>query len=198
MIWPPVLALRQTRRRERRPPEGNVFRCEGDVWLLSFAGTSIRLRDSKGLADLATLLARPGREVHVAELVGVGETFGSGSSGDVRLDDQAIAAYKARLAELAEDEEEADAHGDIERSARAGAERDALLAQLSADLGLGGRSRTADDWAERARKAVRMRIANTLKRIEAENVPMGRHLRASIRTGAFCSYDPPEPIEWEL
>jgi hypothetical protein len=144
------------------------------------------------------LLARPGREVHVAELVGVGDSFGSATGGDVRLDDRAIVAYKSRLAELADDQDEADTRGDIERSARAGAERDALVERLAADLGLGGRSRTADDWAERARKAVRTRVANTLKRIDAEHAPLGRHLRASIRTGAFCTYDPPEPTSWEI
>ncbi|MEY2565978.1 MAG: hypothetical protein QOE35_507 [Actinomycetota bacterium] len=179
------------------PARDGTFRREGDVWLLTYGGRSVRLRDAKGLSDLAVLLSRPGREVHVAELVGAGDV-GPRPSADPRLDASAMAAYRDRLAELAADEEEADRHGDGERAARAVLEREAVVERLAADVGLAGRSRPAEDWAERARKAVRTRIANALKRIEAEHPQLGRHLRASIRTGAFCSYEPPEPVRWNL
>jgi hypothetical protein len=183
--------------RRSRPRLTGTFRREGDVWQLTYDGTSVRLRDTKGLDDLAVLLARPGKEVHVAELVGAVE-LGPRAAGDALLDDNAIASYRARLTELAEEEDEAEIRGDAERSARARAEREALVDRLSSDLGLGGRSRTADDWAERARKAVRTRVASALKRIEANHPSLGRHLRASVKTGAYCAYDPPEPVTWEL
>ena len=35
------------------------------------------------------------------------------------------------------------------------------------------------------------------KRIEAEHPSAGRHLRRSVQTGAFCAYDPAEPVRWE-
>jgi hypothetical protein len=57
-----------------------------------------------------------------------------------------------------------------------------------ADIGISGKARPVDDWTERARKTVRLRVANALKRIEAVNHPLGAHLRAAIRTGAYCSY----------
>src|SRR6266568_1488781 len=42
------------------PPAGpNRLRHEGDVWAIRFAGRECRVRDSKGLRDLARLLARP-------------------------------------------------------------------------------------------------------------------------------------------
>jgi tetratricopeptide (TPR) repeat protein/nucleoside-triphosphatase THEP1 len=173
-----------------------TFRREGDVWFVEYAGRSVRIRDAKGISDIATLVARAGREVHVAELVGASEIAPSGS--DVVLDDEAVSAYRARLAELAEEEDDALALGDAERAGRARDERQAIADQLSSDLGLGGRARKADDWVERARKAVRTRISNSLKRIEAEHEPLARHLRASLRTGVFCSYDPPEPVSWRL
>ncbi|HUR22682.1 MAG TPA: hypothetical protein VMZ73_02300 [Acidimicrobiales bacterium] len=182
----------------RSPPRlSGTFRREGDVWLLSFDGTSVRLRDAKGLADLAVMLARPGREVHVAELAGAAE-LGPRPAPDALLDDKAIASYRARLTVLVEEEDEADTMGDAQRSGLARAEREALVERLAADLGLGGRSRTAEDWAERTRKAVRRRVAGALKRIEAEHPPLGRHLRASVKTGAFCAYDPPETVTWQL
>jgi tetratricopeptide (TPR) repeat protein len=183
--------------RRSRPKLTGTFRREGDVWQLTYDGTSVRLRDAKGLADLAVMLARPGREVHVAELVGAVD-LGPRPAGDALLDDKAIASYRARLTELAEEEDEADTTGDAERSAVARAEREALVDRLSSDLGLGGRSRTAEDWAERARKAVRTRVASALKRIDVEHPSLGRHLRASVKTGAYCAYDPPEPVTWQL
>jgi hypothetical protein len=48
---------------------GAVFRREGDYWTVAYAGQTAHLRDVKGLSYLACLLRRPGREVHVLELV---------------------------------------------------------------------------------------------------------------------------------
>ena len=48
---------------------GNVFRREGDYWLVVFDGHTVRVRDLKGMRYLARLLADPGRELHVLDLV---------------------------------------------------------------------------------------------------------------------------------
>jgi hypothetical protein len=149
------------------------------------------------MADLAVLLARPGVEVHVAELVGAAAAFGETGSGQAVLDEAAIAAYRARLRELSVEEDDAESTGDAVRATRARAEREAITDQLVADLGLGSTARTAPDWAERARKAVRRRVDAALTRIEGEHPQAGRHLRRSVRTGAFCAYDPAEPVHWD-
>src|SRR4029453_13187729 len=47
----------------------SFFRREGDYWLVIFEGQTVRLRDQKGLHYLACLLAEPGREFHVVDLV---------------------------------------------------------------------------------------------------------------------------------
>ena len=47
----------------------NVFRREGDYWLVIFEEHTVRVRDLKGLRYLARLLADPGREYHVLDLV---------------------------------------------------------------------------------------------------------------------------------
>ncbi len=49
----------------------NVFRREGDYWSVVFEGQIVRLRDMKGVRYLARLLANPGREFHVVDLVGL-------------------------------------------------------------------------------------------------------------------------------
>ena len=51
-----------------RPREAGFAR-EGDFWTIGDDGQTIRLRDVKGLRYIAFLLAAPGSEVHVLELV---------------------------------------------------------------------------------------------------------------------------------
>jgi len=180
------------------PP--NRIRREGDVWAITWGGETVRLRHVKGMADLAHLLARPGREVAAAELVGGHQGAALvASAGDLGklIDDRARAAYQARLTALEAELEEADAAGDPARSARAVSEREALLAQLAAAAGLGGRPRRAGEGSERARWAATWRLRDAIGRVEAANPDLGRHLRRSVRTGTYCSYDPPEPAEWD-
>jgi hypothetical protein len=42
------------------------------------------------------------------------------------------------------------------------------------------------------------RIRDALARIEAGQSALGRHLRTSIRTGTFCSYQPERTVAWEV
>jgi hypothetical protein len=181
---------------------GNVFRRDGDTWTLAFGGRSVPLRDAKGLRDLAVLLAVPGREVATTELIaGVTTAAAAGLAAlgaDPVLDDRARAAYRTRLARLDEELAEADTHHDIERSARLAAERDSLIGELAHATGLGGRSRRLGDVTERARSTVTARIRDAIGRIERAHPELGRHLRASIVTGARCSYRPAETVRWSI
>ena len=181
---------------------GNLFRRDGDVWTVAFNGRTVPLCDAKGLRDLAVLLAAPGREVAATELVaGVhGRTAMAIAAlgADPVLDDQARAAYRARLADLDDELAEADAHHDIERSARLAAERDALIDELTRATGLGGRRRRLGDATERARSTVTARIRDAIGRIEKAHPELGRHLRASVVTGAQCAYRPAETVRWSV
>jgi hypothetical protein len=182
--------------------DGNLFRRDGDVWTVAFNGRTVPLRDAKGLRDLAVLLAAPGREVAATELVagvhGGTATALAALGADPVLDDRARAAYRARLADLDDELAEADAHHDIERSARLAAERDALIGELARATGLGGRRRRLGDAAERARTTVTARIRDAIGRIERAHPELGRHLRASIVTGARCAYRPAETVRWSV
>jgi tetratricopeptide (TPR) repeat protein len=199
------LARVQAARADQPPGDGgggNVFRRDGDTWTLAFGGRSVPLRDAKGLRDLAILLAAPGRDVAATELAaGAASAAAAGLAAlgaDPVLDDQARAAYRTRLARLDEELAEADTHGDIERSARLAAERDALIGELTSATGLGGRPRRLGDAAERARTTVTARIRDAIGRIERVHPELGRHLRASIVTGARCSYRPAETVRWSI
>ena len=182
--------------------DGNLFRRDGDVWTVAFNGRAVPLRDAKGLRDLAVLLAAPGREVAAAELVagvhGGAATAIAALGADPVLDGRARAAYRARLADLDGELAEADAHHDIERSARLATERDALIDELARATGLGGRRRRLGDATERARSTVTARIRDAIGRIEKAHPELGRHLRASIVTGTRCAYRPAETVRWSV
>src|SRR5690606_4440321 len=52
------------------PPSGDaVWCCSGGTRTVSFAGTTVVVRDLKGFRYLGWLLAEPGRELHVLDLV---------------------------------------------------------------------------------------------------------------------------------
>ncbi|MFA9270806.1 MAG: transcriptional regulator, partial [Baekduiaceae bacterium] len=77
-----------------------------------------------------------------------------------------------------------------ERAARARAELDYVVQELSAAVGLGGRDRRAASDAERARVNVTRAIRSAVKRIADQDPTVGGHLDVSVRTGLFCRYDP--------
>ena len=116
----------------------------------------------------------------------------------VLLDAQAKEAYRRRLAEIEADSEEAQATGDAERDAQAGAERDFLVRELSRAVGLGGRDRRAGSASERARASVTRAVRQALAHIRAHLPPLGAHLDRAVRTGTYCAYlpDPRVPAVW--
>jgi tetratricopeptide (TPR) repeat protein len=192
----------------------NLFRREGDYWSVSFEGRTVRVRDLKGMRYLARLLADPGREYHVLDLVAAetGSDAQAASShaaglprsalGDAgqSLDAQAKDAYRRRLAEIDDDLEQARAIGDAERAAQADAERDFLVQELARAFGLGGRDRRAASASERARAAVTRAVRQAMTRIAEHHPQLGQHLSRTIRTGTYCAYvpDPRAPAHWRF
>jgi hypothetical protein len=172
----------------------------GQIWLVEWRGRHSTARDSKGLRDLAVLLARPGQPVPALELVeaaGGPPAAAAGASLGPVLDETARRAYRQRLADLAGELAEAEAHADLGRLERLQAERSMLANELASALGLGGRARFAGDPAERARKAVTMRIRAAITAIAAQDGALARHLRNTIRTGRLCSYQPEGTVRWQ-
>jgi tetratricopeptide (TPR) repeat protein len=182
---------------DEQPAEDLSFRREGDYWSVVFEGRTVRMRDLKGMRYLARLLAHPGREFHVLDLVAA-ENAGAapaesglaaelsrralGDAGEM-LDARAKNAYRRRLAEIEDDIEQAGALRDTERAAQAGAEREFLVRELSRAVGLGGRDRRAASASERARVAVTRAIRQGIARIGAHHPELGEHLNGAIRTG---------------
>jgi hypothetical protein len=192
--WAELSRAQLERLAEARGDE-TVFRHDGTAWTLAYAGRLVHLPDAKGLRDLAALLGSPGRPVHVFTLIGRED---APTGADPVLDEPARLAYKARLAELEDEISEADSWRDLRRAERARTERDALVRELTAATGLGGRSRRLGDETERARKTVTARVKDTLRRIERVHPELGAHLRTAVTTGTTCLYAPAEPPKWRL
>ena len=171
------------------------LRRTGATWSLRWRGEQASIPDAKGVRDLAALLAQPRKPIHVLDLVGIRHSAGADTGP--ALDHQARTAYKARLQELADELADAEGSADLGRAERLRTERDFLAHELAAALGLGGRVRATGDPVERARKAVSMRIAAAIKAIEGVHPPLGRHLRASVRTGRLCVYEPEDDVTWQ-
>ena len=183
------------------PPGRAAFVRNGTVWRLEFRGRSISVVDSKGMRDLAMLLGRPGQEVHVLDLVegsGGPSRAAAGTDTGPIIDAAARSAYRQRLVDLEEEIDEASRDHDQGRLDKLEAEKAFFVAELSAALGLGGRTRVTGDRTERARKAVTMRIGTALKAIETLHPELARHLRNSVSTGRFCSYRPDQELTWRL
>lgn len=195
-----------------------VFRRDGDYWTLSYVGTTSRLRDSKGLRFLAELLRRPRREVHVLELdlavSGVateatpgldagsmkqlGLRVSTGHDVEPLLDAKARAAYRERLETLREELETAEELQNSDRATSIRGEIEALAEELAVGLGLGGRARKRSSAAELVRQNVSRAIKSAIDRIRGENPQLALYLDATIKKGAFCSYNPDSriPVRW--
>ncbi|MDQ3529061.1 MAG: AAA family ATPase [Actinomycetota bacterium] len=187
-----------TQREDVEANRSAVLERDGDTWVFTFDGSTARIRHAKGVADLAVLLARPGRDVHVRELAGVAHLRGP-VGADPALDDTAVEQYRRRLRDLEDELDEASRQADDGRTEKLGAERDALVEELTRSFGLGGRRRrTGPDPDERLRKAVQARLKATIERLDGLHAPLAGHLRSAVRTGFLCSYEPETPITWRV
>ncbi|MFJ3726668.1 transcriptional regulator [Streptomyces sp. NPDC090045] len=185
----------------------NVFVREGDYWKVVLDDRRVTVRDSKGMHHLARLLAAPGREFHVLDLVAADSDDPDSAArlsraGDLGplLDDRAKDMYRRRLAEIEEDIEEARADNDIARREQTELEREFLIGELARAVGLGGRDRRAGAASERARAAVTQAVRKAIGHLREAEPELGDHLDRTIRTGTYCAYvpDPRVPSPWSF
>jgi hypothetical protein len=184
------------------PEPSSLFRREGQYWIVRHRGEMARLPNRKGMRYLSELLHTPGREVHVLELLRVGEpgspkrgqpgTVAARSGADEAiLDPRAKREFRQRLLDLKEDLDEAESRNDLGRASVIKMEIDAISHELASAAGLGGRDRGMPSPAERARVSVTKAIRGAVRAIAADCPELGRHLEAAVHTGRLCSYAPP-------
>ena len=186
------------------PVKVAVLSRDGKWWQVICDGVSFRLPDTKGLRYLADLLGRPGVERHALDLVDLVEGVPVdgvdrrrlGDGGEV-LDARSRTVYRHRIEALRAQINDAFEAGELERAERLGDEHDALVAQLAAAFGLGGRSRTAASAAERARLNVTRAVRSAITRISEALPEPGAVLDRRVRTGLYCAFEPADdPVRW--
>jgi tetratricopeptide (TPR) repeat protein len=180
---------------------GEASLCrEADFWTWDFEGRVLRVQDSRGVSYLALLLGEPGRDRLALDLASGGPAPLQQDAGEGVLDAEARASYRRRIEELREDLDEAERHDDLGRTEKLRAELDTLTQELTAALGLGGRSRRLDPTQERARQSVTKAIRTAIRKLGDEHESLGRYLSNTIRTGTVCRFDPDpgRPVNWRI
>jgi tetratricopeptide (TPR) repeat protein len=190
------------------------FAAQGSSRTIVFRGRTTTVRDLKGLRYVARLVAEPGREFHVLDLVAAesgvlrpdvahpdaGPAVRGGESGLPVLDDVARDAYRRRLADIDDDIDDARRMNDPERAALAERDREYLVVELERAVGLGGRGREVGAGAERARTSVTRSIRYALEQLAEVQPELASHLDRSVATGIYCRYehDPVTQLTWHL
>ncbi len=174
-------------------PIARLSRANG-FWTFAVGGATVVTPESVGLKYLATMISNAPRGVSVMELTGASV---DPSEHDV-LDPIALRSYRARMLELEQEMAEADAHADMERSARARLEFDTLLDTLRREIRPDGRSRQFAGQSERARSSVQKAIRRALDRINESAPELARGLHLSVSTGYECRFVPNDslPSTW--
>ena len=180
-------------------PRVRLHETADGLWLIGAVDSAAPMRALRGYGYLHTLVEHPGRPVPALDLIAGDGHVTQSDLGEV-IDKEAITAYRQRLRDIDDDLAQADEWCDSARSARLSAERAALIRELAASTGLGGRARTTGSSQERARIAVTKAITAAITRITAVDAALGQHLRGAVHTGARCRYEPPagDGREWIL
>jgi hypothetical protein len=166
----------------------------GEYWTVRLDAVGVQLRDAKGMRHLAELVAHPGQERHVLDLVarveGTGADLRSLGDAGPLLDAEAKTAYRRRYERLRDEIDESEQAGDQDRAARAQAELGWLAGELGRAVGLRGSDRRAASATERARVNVTRALRSAVARIGDALPVLGQHLDRSVRTGTYCIYQP--------
>lgn len=164
---------------------------DGESWTVTGGAAAVRVRDSRGVRMLARLVERPDEEIHVLALA-ADDPGGAlvDAGGAPVVDADAKRAYRARVDELDERIERAEALGDERAYERYVKEREALMKELARVAGLGGATRKTGSAAERARINVQRRVKDAIDRIGEQDAVLGAYLERAVRTGSFCCYRP--------
>jgi hypothetical protein len=186
-----------------------VWRRQRKSWEVRFQGQRAQFRTLRGLGMIAYLIRNAPRAVHVAELeseCGTGDAPAPAAGQSSRalqadglvarralletrmLDARALASFRERLRDIAEQLGEAEANSDLGRLERLREER----AQLAKAIRDARRPVPADD---RVRKRVLRNIRKTALPIIAAKFPdLAAHLSRCLRTGWHCRYQADDRI----
>jgi hypothetical protein len=194
----------------------NTFQLKGQIWRKVYGNKEHFYRDYKGLNYIHQLLAlKLSERLSATDLV----IRAGGEAGDVGSPEQ----VKAILADLMEGnvvnltahrpdyllptkviialQDYLRAKEEELAQAADGAARAELadeIKKVRAYLKVARSNVRFEDRAKRDRTSVRNAIRRAIKVIAKDDEDLARHLKNSIRTGYWCSYQPERPVAWRL
>jgi hypothetical protein len=167
---------------------------EFHVQQLQGEANRLDVRDSFGYGGVISEDERD--KMNADGAVGVIGGDGKASVCNPVIDDQALKAYKDRIAELDRLIDYAEDYRNFSMKRKLEEDRVALRREIIRASGLGGELRAMSDDAEKARKAVSEAIRRALKKIEKENERLYFHLKNAISLGVYCKYAPEIEQNW--
>lgn len=177
----------------------NIFRLNGQTWEVQFQGRTTNLRHTHGIGYITELLRRPRGSLTVMELyvgarTGGRELIEAGLEvSDQRSRRTLLTAIERTQVELAR----ARAGKALGRVGELEACEKSLQAEFARDFGKSGQARLQGP-SERSRQNVQKAIRAALAGIMKVHPALGGHLKAAIRTGRDCTYNPAQPTIWKI
>jgi hypothetical protein len=191
-----------------------VFHRDDDTWTLGYAGRTAHVSaQTIGLDYLAYLLRRPGRKISVLELdaairgnlgpaahsysqasiTELGDGFQEvvlGDDGIPLIDEKGIKLMQAERRKLKNDLTAAIQSGNQDAIANVTSDLSFLDQYLRGTIDVHGSPRTTGDTHQKVSNNVPRRIRDAIKHVRKKHPQLAEHLKASIKTGASCSYEP--------
>ncbi len=177
------------------------FRRNGPLWSVAFAGNNNQLAHLHGFDVLHRLLSNPDMPLDVRQLdSGEGVAVITEPVADQIMSNEAKATISARITELQEEREEAEANNDQASEQRADNELEKLQLYIKNNTGLNGMSRNMPTEREKCRDRVRKNLRKALWRIGEWLPALHKHLEASIRGRSSYRpcYSPKTGLPWVL
>lgn len=176
-----------------------LFRKDGGMWTLSFAGKEVHIQDALGLGHIAELLRKPRVAIEAAQLAGtsVESTKLAALPGIPMADEKTIEAVGAELAERKT------ALAALHKTDWARkSELQETISKLEKYLGEVAtqrrQARKVKGTAQRSRTSVTNAIRRAIVNISALHTDLGLHLKESIKTGTTPIYAPVELPDWKF
>lgn len=207
---------------EKQPD--NFFRKRGGGWEARFLGrNSIFLPEiGKGAEYINLLLAHPGRETSVPEIIcgctlnpiepaanagldpqeieeGFQVTVGVPlTDAGVVADSTAVNQYRGRYQELLTEKTEAEDEGDHERVQEILDELSQIAAAITGAVGKGGKPRKLGDKAKNVRDAFRIAVNRSIAYVGKYDKALAEHLDKFITRGSTAVYRPEIAVTWDV
>lgn len=194
------------------PPE-NVFRKNGDVWVVRFQGKPtipVSIKHTVGMKRIQYLLQSPGKPILATDLVDKAPRsemrhsgaeqlkFTGGAQGDPISDKEALGKYNTALREYNQDFYIAERKGDEPEMERLRVDKALILEQVKKTIGQGGKlHKQGDPVSDKARKTVSNSLNRAFKNIRKHTPELADHLQHNIEQGHKFYYRLQDHDQWE-